>query len=56
MLHPQAVAVRYAQKQGLKRVLILDCDIHCGDGTQAIFANESSVYCVSIQCTREVIN
>jgi acetoin utilization deacetylase AcuC-like enzyme len=48
MLHPQAAAVRYAQQLGFKRVLILDWDIHHGDGTQAIFASDSSVYCVSI--------
>ena len=35
---PQAAAVRYAQEQGFARVLIVDWDIHHGDGTQSIFA------------------
>jgi acetoin utilization deacetylase AcuC-like enzyme len=29
-------------------VLIVDWDIHHGDGTQSIFANDASVYCLSI--------
>ncbi|MCP4541851.1 MAG: histone deacetylase [Chloroflexi bacterium] len=48
LLNPQAAAVRYAQTQGLERVLIVDWDIHHGDGTQSIFANDPSVYCLSI--------
>jgi acetoin utilization deacetylase AcuC-like enzyme len=48
LLHAQAAAVRYAQSCGLNRVLILDWDIHHGDGTQAIFAHDPSVYCLSI--------
>lgn len=48
LLNPQAAAVRYAQTLGFKRVLIIDWDIHHGDGTQAIFANDPSVHCLSI--------
>ena len=48
LLNPQAVAVRYAQSKGFKNVLIIDWDIHHGDGTQAIFANDPNVYCLSI--------
>jgi acetoin utilization deacetylase AcuC-like enzyme len=48
LLNPQAVAVRYAQERGFARVLVLDWDIHHGDGTQSIFANDASVYCLSI--------
>lgn len=48
ILNPQASAVRYAQRQGFRRILIVDWDIHHGDGTQAIFAHDPSVYCVSI--------
>jgi acetoin utilization deacetylase AcuC-like enzyme len=29
-------------------VLIVDWDIHHGDGTQSIFANDPNVYCISI--------
>lgn len=48
LLNPQAAAVRYAQEQGFARVLIVDWDIHHGDGTQSIFAHDSSVYCLSV--------
>lgn len=48
MLNPLAATVRYAQRQGFARVLIIDWDIHHGDGTQAIFAHDSSVYHISI--------
>lgn len=43
-----AAAVRYAQGQGFDRILIVDWDLHHGDGTQAIFAHDPSVYCLSI--------
>ena len=48
LLNPQAAAVRYAQARGFARVVIVDWDIHHGDGTQAIFADEPTVYCISI--------
>lgn len=48
LLNPMAAAVRYAQSCGFARVLIVDWDIHHGDGTQAIFANDPTVYCLSI--------
>lgn len=48
LLNPLAAAARYAQGVGFRRVLILDWDIHHGDGTQAIFAGDASVYCISV--------
>jgi len=48
MLNPLAVTARYAQEQGLKNVLIIDWDHHHGDGTQTIFANDKTAYCISI--------
>ncbi|CAG0937536.1 partial Histone deacetylase-like amidohydrolase, partial [Thermoflexales bacterium] len=48
LLNPQAVAVRYAQERGFARVLIVDWDIHHGDGTQSIFAHDASVYYLSL--------
>jgi len=48
ILHSQAAVTRYAQAQGLKRVLIIDWDIHHGDGTQSIFAHDPTVYCISL--------
>lgn len=48
MLNPLAAAVRYAQDIGFAKVLILDWDIHHGDGTQSIFEHDDSVYHISI--------
>jgi acetoin utilization deacetylase AcuC-like enzyme len=43
-----AIAARHAQQQyGLKRVLIVDYDVHHGNGTEAIFYNDPSVLFVS---------
>lgn len=40
-----AIAARYAQKQHkLERVMIVDWDVHHGDGTQAIFLEDPTVY------------
>jgi len=44
-----AVAARELLAQGqVERILIVDCDGHQGDGTAAIFADESSVFTFSI--------
>ncbi len=48
LLNPLAAATRYAQQIGFARVLLIDWDHHHGDGTQAIFAHDPSVYCISI--------
>jgi acetoin utilization deacetylase AcuC-like enzyme len=40
-----AIAARYAQaKYGVERVLIIDWDVHHGNGTQNIFWNDHSVF------------
>lgn len=40
-----AVAARYAQaKHGMKRVMIVDWDVHHGNGTQDIFYGDGSVF------------
>ncbi|HSH85696.1 MAG: histone deacetylase [Methylophilus sp.] len=40
-----AVAARYAQKKyGVQRVLIMDIDVHHGNGTQDIFDQDDSVF------------
>jgi len=54
LLNPQAAAVRYAQAHGFARVVIVDWDIHHGDGTQAIFAGDSTVYCISIHSAADL--
>lgn len=54
LLHPLATAVRYAQEQGFAKVLIVDWDLHHGDGTQSIFANDPTVYCLSIHSAADL--
>ena len=44
-----AIAARHAQAElGLKRVAIVDWDVHHGNGTEAIFWDDPSVFFVSI--------
>ncbi len=38
-----AIAARHAQVRGLKKVLIVDWDVHHGNGTNAIFHSDKSV-------------
>lgn len=42
-----AVASRYAQKRGFKRVMIIDFDVHHGNGTQHIFEEDDTVFYLS---------
>jgi acetoin utilization deacetylase AcuC-like enzyme len=42
-----AIAARRCQKQGLQRVMIVDIDVHHGNGTQAIFEDDPDVLYVS---------
>uniref|UniRef100_A0A8C2BVF4 Protein deacetylase HDAC6 n=1 Tax=Cyprinus carpio TaxID=7962 RepID=A0A8C2BVF4_CYPCA len=49
MFNNLAIAVRYAQKQhGVKRVLIVDWDVHHGQGIQYIFEEDPSVLYFSV--------
>lgn len=48
LLNSEAVAARYALSIGFRKILIVDWDIHHGDGTQTIFENDNSVFCISI--------
>lgn len=44
-----AVAARAMQAEGrLRRVVVLDCDVHQGNGTAAIFAGDNSVFTFSV--------
>ncbi|MGV0025617.1 histone deacetylase family protein [Phormidesmis priestleyi] len=46
-----AIAARYVQKQNLaQKILIVDLDVHQGDGTAFIFQNDSSVFTFSMHC------
>lgn len=48
LLNPMAVAARYAQQHGFNNILMIDWDIHHGDGTQQIFEHDATVYHISI--------
>jgi acetoin utilization deacetylase AcuC-like enzyme len=44
MIHDVAVAIRRLQKDGkIKRAMTVDCDVHQGNGTAAIFGNRQTV-------------
>lgn len=43
-----AVGARFVQGLGIERVLVIDTDVHQGDGTAAIFAGDPSVFTFSI--------
>ncbi|WP_129409307.1 histone deacetylase family protein [Marinitoga lauensis] len=42
------IGAKYSQKKGYKKVMIIDWDVHHGDGTQRAFLNDDSVYTISI--------
>ena len=42
------IAARYAQRQGRARVLIIDWDVHHGNGTQALIESDPSIRYVSL--------
>ncbi len=48
ILNSMAAAARYAQRLGYGRILIVDWDIHHGDGTQTIFEHDPTVHCLSL--------
>lgn len=44
-----AVAIRVLQKEGrIKKALVVDCDVHHGNGTASIFAHDATVFTLSI--------
>ncbi len=44
MIHDVAVAIRRLQKDGkIKKAMTVDCDVHQGNGTAAIFGNRQTV-------------
>jgi acetoin utilization deacetylase AcuC-like enzyme len=44
-----AVAIRRVQRDGaIRRAMVVDCDVHHGNGTAAIFAGDDSVFTLSI--------
>ena len=48
-IHDVAVAIRKLQQEKLiERAMVVDCDVHDGNGTAGIFAGDSSVFTLSI--------
>ena len=48
-IHDVAVAIRALQaRKEINRAMVVDTDVHHGNGTAAIFANDSSVFTLSI--------
>jgi acetoin utilization deacetylase AcuC-like enzyme len=53
MIHDVAIAVRRLQADGvIKKVMVVDTDVHHGNGTAAIFAKDDSVFTLSIHQER----
>jgi len=53
MLNDQAIGARYLQQKGLvNKILIVDLDVHQGNGTAEIFKNDASVYTFSMHGKR----
>ncbi|WBL25479.1 histone deacetylase family protein [Zunongwangia sp. HGR-M22] len=49
LLHDQAIAAKYLQKKKLaEKILIIDLDVHQGNGTAEIFQNDDSVFTFSM--------
>ena len=49
-IHDVAVAIRVMQRERrIERAMVIDCDVHHGNGTAAIFAEDDSVFTISIQ-------
>lgn len=49
VLHDVAIAIRRLQKENtIARAMTVDCDVHQGNGTAAIFAGDHSVFTFSI--------
>lgn len=47
-LNNAAIAARAAQRRGLTRILLLDWDVHHGNGTEQIFWNDPHVLYISL--------
>ena len=44
-----AIAIRRMQRDGaIRRAMVVDCDVHHGNGTAAIFAQDQSVFTLSV--------
>ena len=48
LLNDLAIAAKVMQQQGLGKILIFDCDVHQGDGTALIFADDPHIITASL--------
>jgi acetoin utilization deacetylase AcuC-like enzyme len=49
VFHDMAVAIRVLQRDyGLERAVVIDCDVHQGNGSAAIFMHDASVFTCSL--------
>jgi acetoin utilization deacetylase AcuC-like enzyme len=48
LLNNVALAARHLQREHIERILIVDFDVHHGNGTQDIFEDDASVYYLSL--------
>src|SRR5690349_24635674 len=49
VIHDVAVAIRTLQRErAIERAMVVDCDVHHGNGTAGIFAGDGSVFTLSI--------
>jgi len=49
VIHDVAIAIRRLQKDGLiEHAMTVDCDVHQGNGTAAIFGSDKTVYTISL--------
>ncbi len=48
LINNVAVATDYLKKKGIDRILIIDFDVHHGNGTQEIFYSDGSVFFLSL--------
>jgi len=53
LINDVAIAIRALQRDGrIDRALVIDCDVHHGNGTAAIFQNDPSVFTLSMHQER----
>lgn len=53
LINDVAIAIRALQRDGLiDRALVIDCDVHHGNGTAAIFLNDPAVFTLSMHQER----
>jgi acetoin utilization deacetylase AcuC-like enzyme len=45
-----AIAIRVLQEKGIRRLAVLDLDVHQGDGTAALFEFDANVLTTSVHC------